>query len=58
MVQVASVKKEKISVKTEAEFDVKETIKSEVEKAVQGAINECSKKYYRAISVDVSIVVE
>lgn len=52
------VKKEKLQVKTEAEFDVKTTIKQEVEKAVQAAINECSKKYYRTITVDVNICVE
>lgn len=50
--------KEPLKVKTEADFDVEETIKAEVEKAVQDTINGCSKKYYRTITASIILNVK
>lgn len=50
--------KEPLMVKTEAEFDVEQTIKDEIEKAVQSTINECSKKYFRTITTNVYVSIK
>ena len=55
---IQALKKELLTVQTEAEFDVEEKIKSEVEQAVQIAINECSKKYYRTITANIHVNVK
>lgn len=55
---IQALKKEPLKVQTEAEFDVEETIKAEVEKAVQNTINECSKKYYRTVSASIYVNVK
>lgn len=49
------IKKDVVTVKTEAEFDVTETIKAELQKAVQEVTNQCSEKYYRSITVDLNV---
>lgn len=52
---VPTLKKEPLIVTTQAEFDVESTIREEVEKAVQSAVNECSKKYFRTIEAKVFV---
>lgn len=54
-IMVNALKKEPLIISTEAEFNVDDTIKAEIEKAVQGAVNECSKKYFRTIEVKVFV---
>lgn len=43
------------TVSTPADLDVKEIVKDEVNKAIEQSISECSKKYYRTITVDYNV---
>lgn len=55
---VTKAKNEKLTVSTQAEFDVNQTIKSEIEAAIQDTINKCSTQYFRSIDVDVEIKIK
>lgn len=50
--------KEKVvmtTVETSSDLDVNNLVKEAVEEAIKGAVDECSKKYFRNIKVDFSL---
>lgn len=51
-------KNNKLTVRIEGGLNVAEEIKASVEKAVEEAIAEASKKYYRTINVNLSLEIE